>query len=108
MHEADFLISVSLNIKWALVATCLTKGPTGNRMQGKFHGIVIGLKETGHEQVPDTSTGTQQVLNKCLQDLKEFEKASWIILIHSYPSTDLLQCGMRTGPNHGAERKVWT
>lgn len=83
MHEADFLISISLKIKAALVATWLAETPLVTRVQGKFHRVALGLKETGHEQVSDASAGTQQVLDKCLQDLKELEKASWIFLIHS-------------------------
>ena len=79
--------------------------PPVTRVHLKCHRVATGLKETVHEHImPDTSAGTQQVLNKCLQDLKEFEKASWTILIHR----DLPLRGPRAVLAWGAERKFWT
>lgn len=45
MHKADFLISISLKIKAALVATWLAETPLVTRVQGKFHRVPLGLKE---------------------------------------------------------------
>ena len=108
MHKADVIIFTSPRIKWALVATCLAEGPPlppGNQGALKISQGCHRIKRDSHEHImPGTSAGTQQVLNKCLQDLKEFEKASWTILIH----TDLPLRGPRAVLAWGAERKFWT